>query len=76
MTSRQPVIDIIELISNLIASASHLQELIEIEDDLDKKDELWLELYELIDIRRAIMKEIECKDKRYWCSLKHAISQW
>ena len=22
------------------------------------------------------MKEIECKDKRYWCSLKHAIAQW
>ena len=32
-TSRQPIIDIIELIANLIASASHLQEIIENEED-------------------------------------------
>lgn len=74
-TSRQPIIDIVELISNLIASASHLQELIENEEDLDKKDEYTNQLYELIDIRRWIMQQIECKDKNLRCSLKHSIWQ-
>lgn len=75
MTSRQPIMDMIELISNLIASASHLQELIDWEEDLDRKDELQQQLYNLVDMRRAIMKEIQCKDNKYWCSLKHAIAQ-
>lgn len=74
-TSRQPIIDIIELIANLIASASHLQELIESEEDLNKKDEYIEQLYELIDIRREVMKQIECKDNTWRCSLKHAIAQ-
>lgn len=75
MTSRQPIIDIVELITNLIASTSHLQELIDWEEDVDRKDELQQQLYELVDMRRAIMKEIQCKDNKYWCSLKHAIAQ-
>lgn len=76
MTSRQPIIDMIELIANLIASASHLQEMIENEEDLDKKDEYTNQLYELIDIRREVMKQIECKDNTWRCSLKHSIAQW
>ena len=75
-TSRQPIIDIIELIANLIASASHLQEMIENEEDLDIRDEYTNQLYELIDIRREVMKQIECKDNKWRCSLKHAIAQW
>lgn len=75
-TSRQPIIDIIELIANLIASASHLQEMIENEEDLDIKDEYTNQLYELIDIRREVMKQIECKNNTWRCSLKHAIAQW
>lgn len=75
MTSRQPIMDMIELISNLIASVSHLQELIDAEENLDRKDELQQQLYNLVDMRRAIMKEIQCKDNKYWCSLKHAIAQ-
>lgn len=75
-TSRQPIIDIIELIANLIASASHLQEMIENEEDFDKRDEYTNQLYELIDIRREVMKQIECKDNTWRCSLKHSIAQW
>lgn len=75
MTSRQPIMDMIELISNLIASTSHMQELIDWEQDMDKKYELQQQLYELVDIRRTIMKEIKCKDNQYWCTMKHAIAQ-
>ena len=75
-TSRQPIMDMIELIANLIASVSHLQELIDWEENLERKDELQQQLYELVDVRRTIMKEIQCKDNKYRCSLKHAIAQW
>lgn len=75
-TSRNATLDTIELIANLIASVSHLQELISSTDDIDEQKRYEDMLLELIDIRRAIMSNLPMENKNLRCSLKHAIAQW
>lgn len=75
-TSRVPLWDIVELIANLIASVSHLQELVggenETQDNKDRYNEMILEL---VDIRRAVMDQLPKWDTKLRCNIKHAIAQ-
>lgn len=75
-TSRIPLWDVLELIANLIASVSHLQELInsETEEQEDKERYEWM-LLELVDIRRTIMNTLPKGNKKLRCNVKHAIAQ-
>ena len=76
-TSRVPLWDIIETIANLIASASHLQELISAEAETEENKDRYNDmLLELVDIRRAIMDQLPKWDTKVWCNVKHAIAQW
>ena len=73
-SSRQPLGDILALLWSLVADVSHLQELIHSEwIDPEKKERYENLLLEKVDMRRAIMNELEIVDRDLRCNLKHNI---
>ena len=73
---RVPELDLIELIWHLIAYASHLQEIIMWNENVNKNI---LDLYKnAIEDRRAYMRLLKAKTDKpeLWCAVKHAIATW
>lgn len=76
-TSRHRILDAVELIGNLIASASHYQELITAVDQSEEKVVQYTEqLKRVVALRRDIMSQLEKQDDEVWCLLKHSIAQY
>lgn len=83
-TSRSSIVDEIELVANLIASVSHLQELLAwyiIEKDAENAERTSDRIAGLVDMRRNLMTMMkqrfatDSQDYQYWCLTKHAIAQ-
>lgn len=91
-TSRQWILDAVELIANLIAMSSHAQELINIytidfngaseseqDDIISKINEQKIFLSEANRIRRNYMSALEKEfgaEKQLWCEFKHAVGTY